>query len=94
MSKNLLIISSCPRRGGNSDLLCDAWMEGARHAGHYVEEIRLEEHTIGPCRGCGACDVPGQACPQKDDMAALFEKKLAADAVVLATPVYFYSVCG
>ena len=94
MSKNILIISSSPRRGGNSDLLCDAWMEGARKAGHHVEKIRLAEHAIGPCRGCGACDRPGQACPQNDDMAALLQKMLAADTVVLATPVYFYSVSG
>lgn len=94
MSKNILIISSSPRRGGNSDLLCDAWMEGAGKAGHHVEKIRLAEHAIGPCRGCGACDRPGQVCPQQDDMAALLQKMLAADIIVLATPVYFYSVSG
>ncbi len=94
MSKKILILSSSPRRGGNSDLLCDAWMEGALQAGHHVEKIRLAEHAIGSCRGCGVCNAPGRPCPQKDDMAPLLDKMLAADVIVMATPVYFYSVCG
>lgn len=94
MNKNILIISSSPRKGGNSDLLCDAWREGASSAGHRVEKIRLADLEIRPCRGCGVCEAPGKACLQQDDMPALLDKMLAADVVVLASPVYFYSVCG
>lgn len=91
MNKNILIISSSPRKGGNSDLLCDEFMKGARGAGHRVEKVRLAEKRIGYCRGCGVCNET-HACLQKDDMAELLEKALEADVIVLATPVYFYTL--
>lgn len=93
MSKKILIISSSPRKGGNSDLLCDEFMKGARGAGHAVEKVRLAEKSIGYCRGCGVCHDT-HACLQKDDMEELLDKLLEADAIVLATPVYFYTLCG
>lgn len=93
MSKKILIVSSSPRKGGNSDLLCDEFMKGARGAGHDVEKIRLAEKRIGYCRGCGVCH-DAHACLQKDDMAELLDKLLEADVIVLATPVYFYTLCG
>lgn len=93
MHKNILIISSSPRKGGNSDLLCDEFMKGARGAGHQVEKVRLAEKRIHYCRGCGVCNET-HSCPQKDDMAELLDKMLAADVIVLATPVYFYTLCG
>lgn len=90
----VLIISSSPRRGGNSDLLCDEFMQGATEAGHRVEKIRCAEMTIHYCRGCGVCNAPDRDCLQKDDMAGILEKMLAADVIVMATPVYFYTLCG
>ena len=93
MSKNVLIISSSPRKGGNSDTLCDRFMEGAKESGHAVEKVFLKEKKIGYCTGCGYC-FNAHECSQKDDMAELLDKMVAADVIVLATPVYFYSVCG
>lgn len=93
MSKNVLIISSSQRKGGNSDTLCDQYMAGAEAAGHHVEKIRLAEKEIGFCRGCNACQKTGR-CVQQDDMAELIEKLKAADVIVLASPVYFYTVCA
>lgn len=93
MFKNVLIISSSARREGNSDLLCEQFRLGALEAGHRVEKVRLAELEIGFCRGCGACDV-SHRCVQQDDMAALLDKLLGADVIVLATPVYFYSLCA
>ena len=55
MSKKILILSTSPRKGGNSDGLADAFAEGAREAGHQVEKIVLYDKTIGFCRGCLAC---------------------------------------
>ena len=89
--KNILIISASGRKGGNSDLLCDQFAKGAREAGHTVEKIRLAEKKIGYCTGCYACRKLGK-CIQNDDANALVEKMLSADAIVLATPVYFYSM--
>jgi multimeric flavodoxin WrbA len=91
MSKNVLIISSTPRKGGNSDILCDAFAEGAKGAGNVVEKIRFADLKIGYCTGCYACRKQGE-CVQKDDMKQVLDKMLAADVIVFASPVYYYSV--
>lgn len=91
--KNVLIISSSPRKGGNSDLLCDRFAQGATESGNNVEKIFLSSKNIGYCRGCGVCNSTHK-CVQKDDMADLLDKMVKADVIVLATPVYFYSMDG
>lgn len=91
MSKKVLIISSSPRRGGNSDLLCDQFISGAQEAGHHTEKIFLKDRKINYCRGCGTCFNGGKSCPQKDNMANILDKMIAADVIVMATPVYFYT---
>ena len=92
MSKNVLIISASPRKHGNSDLLCDRFMAGAQDAGHSVEKIRIQEKTINFCRGCISCLSHDGTCIQEDDMAAILEKMIQANVLVLATPVYFYNM--
>ena len=91
MNKNVLILSGSPRKGGNSDLLCDQFMQGAQEAGHQVEKIFLKDRTIHYCTGCGICNA-GKPCPQKDDMSEILEKMIAADVIAMATPVYFYTM--
>lgn len=90
MGKNVLILSGSPRKNGNSDMLCDAFMKGALEAGHQVEKIRVAEKDIGFCRGCYGCR--SGACVLKDDMAEVLQKMIDADVIVLASPVYFYSI--
>ena len=92
MSKKIVIISASPRKGGNSDLLCDEFMRGAIETGNHVEKIFLKDKTIHYCQGCGACYADGQSCIQKDDMTEILNKMIAADTIVMATPVYFYSM--
>lgn len=87
----VLAISSSPRLHGNSDLLCDQFLKGAAEAGHSVEKIRLAEQSIAPCAACYACQSGG-VCVKKDGMADILEKVIDADVIVLATPVYFYSM--
>jgi multimeric flavodoxin WrbA len=94
MSKEILIISSSPRRGGNSDLLCDQFISGAQKAGHNAEKIFLKDKKINYCKGCGTCFKGEKSCPQKDDMADILDKMIASSVIVLATPVYFYSMCA
>ena len=94
MSKTVLILSGSPRKGGNSDTLCDEFIKGARDAEHDVEKIRLAEKKINYCTGCGTCFAGKQGCSQKDDMAEILEKMINADAIVMATPVHFYTMCG
>lgn len=91
--KNVLIISSSPRKGGNSDILCDRFAEGAAESGNKVEKIFLADKNIGYCKGCGVCNTTHK-CVQHDDMAEVLDKLVKADVIVLATPVYFYSVDG
>lgn len=91
MSKKVLILSGSPRKNGNSDLLCDQFATGAAEAGHVVEKIRVAEKNVGYCRGCYACKSTG-VCAVHDDMAEILQKMIDADVIVLASPVYFYSV--
>lgn len=91
--KNILIISASPRKNGNSDILCDKFMQGATVAGHKVEKIFLKDKNINYCTGCGLCTTNNYtACSQSDDMEELIQKVLQADVLVMATPVYFYTM--
>jgi multimeric flavodoxin WrbA len=94
LSKVVLVLSSSPRRGGNSDLLCDQFVLGAQKAGHIAQKIFLKDKKINYCTGCGVCLGGKRSCPQKDDMGEVLEKIVAADVIVMATPVYFYTMCG
>ena len=89
----VLAISSSPRLHGNSDLLCDQFLKGAAEAGCTVEKIRLAERAVSPCSDCGACQSGG-ACVKEDDMKNILRDVMDADVIVLATPVYFYSMCA
>ena len=92
MSKNVLILSGSPRKGGNSDLLCDQFARGAKEAGNNVEKIRVSAKKVAPCTGCYYCEKHDGECIQKDDMADILQKMIDADVIVLASPVYFYSI--
>ena len=92
MSKKVLILSGSPRKGGNSDTLCDRFMQGAVEAGHDVEKIRVAEKKIGFCSGCYYCQKSGGVCAKKDDMPEILQKMIDADVIVFASPVYFYSI--
>lgn len=92
MSKKVLILSGSPRKSGNSDLLCDEFLKGADEAGHKVEKIFLRDKQIAYCNACYCCQKSGGECAIKDDMAEILEKISEADVIVLASPVYFYSI--
>ncbi len=91
MGKKVLILSGSPRKGGNSDLLCDEFMKGALEVGHEVEKIRVQEKKVAYCVACYACKDTG-VCAIKDDMADIIQKMIDCDVMVLASPVYFYSI--
>lgn len=91
MKKNVVILSASPRRKGNSDILCDEFMKGATEASHDVEKIFLADKNIKYCTGCGVCNTTHE-CVQKDDMKEILVKLLKADVIVMASPVYFYTI--
>jgi multimeric flavodoxin WrbA len=92
MSKKVLVLSASPRKGGNSEMLCDQFMLGAKEAGNQAEKIFLRDKKINYCVACDGCKRNGGNCVQKDDMAEVLDKMIEADVIVMATPVYFYTM--
>lgn len=88
----VLILEGSARIKGNSALLCDEFEKGAKEAGCEVEKIHITKCKIAGCLGCDACQRNGETCIQKDDMAEIKEKMIDADIIVLASPIYFYSM--
>ena len=93
MGKKVLILSSSPRKGGNSETLAAAFAKGAQEAGNQVETVYLREKQYGFCKGCLACQKLGH-CVIKDDAVEIAAKMHDADVLVFVTPVYYYSVSG
>lgn len=93
MSKKVLVISSSPRKGGNSETLAASFVKGAVEAGHSVETVYLREKTFDFCKGCMAC-MATHRCVIADDAVEIAAKMHDADVLVFATPVYYYSVSG
>ena len=93
MGKKVTIISSSPRKNGNSDALAEEFARGATDAGHSVTKINLRETELKFCKGCFYCSDHGR-CVLSDGMNALYDGIQNSDVLVFATPVYYYSVCG
>ena len=90
--KKVLILSGSPRKGGNSDILCDEFLKGALDAGNQVEKIFVAEKKIAPCLGCYYCEKNGGRCALNDGMGDILQKIIDCDVLVLSSPVYFYSI--
>ncbi len=86
-----LILLGSPRIKGNSETLARAVGETLETAGDEVEYINVNFLKARPCQGCGGCDETGQ-CILRDDMELIYEKVDRADRVIMASPIYFYSV--
>lgn len=87
----VLAICASPRKGGNSDVLCDQFLKGAAEGGNLTKKINLAEKRISPCVACYGC-TKSHCCVKKDDMEGILQELIDADVIVLATPVYFYSM--
>jgi len=87
----VIAISGSPRISGNSDVLCDEFLKGAKEAGCEVEKVSLAKIKLSPCIACYACGKTSK-CIQKDGMEEVLEKLIQSDVILLATPVYFYSM--
>lgn len=92
-AKHIIILKGSPRLHGNSSVLADRLAEGAREAGADVESFFLQDMHIEPCSACDACqNDPEHGCIIEDDMQTLYPKLRKADAIVLASPVYWFSM--
>lgn len=92
-TKTVLIVLGSPRKNGNSTALAKRAADGAKSAGAECETICLHEMHIKPCNACDYClKRPGHVCILKDDMQKLYPKLVKADAIVMAGPVYWFTV--
>ncbi len=89
--KNILAFYGSPRRKGNSATLLDQAVKGATEAGAVVEKIFLRDLSMSPCLEIYACREDGR-CAIRDDFDAVREKLLSCDALMLASPIFFYTV--
>ncbi len=87
----VLGILGSPRPGGNSDVLLEEALAGAREAGAETEKIELCRKKISGCLNCEKCNETG-SCVIKDDMIEIHQKILGADAVIHSGPVYFWAM--
>jgi multimeric flavodoxin WrbA len=87
----ILGLSFSPREQGNTELLLDAVLNGARQLKAETELYRVVEKNIRPCDACGSCFKSGE-CPIQDDMQELYVKMIEADGIIFGTPVYFYNI--
>jgi multimeric flavodoxin WrbA len=87
----VLGIMGSPRLKGNTDLLLDEALKGAASGGAVVEKIIPDRLKITPCKEIYACLNDGN-CPIKDDMTDIYPKILDADAIIVASPIMFYTV--
>lgn len=92
MGKNILIITGSPRKGGNSEVLADAFAKGAQQAGHTVTKFEAAMKQIGGCKACNTCWSKGTACTFRDGFTELEPLLEQADMVVFATPVYWFTM--
>jgi multimeric flavodoxin WrbA len=92
-SRKVVIVLGSPRKKGNSAILAAQVAAGAKAAGAEVESFYLHGMDIEPCSACEGCHKgKGRRCVIKDDMQLLYPKLRAADALVIASPVYWFTV--
>lgn len=95
MGKKIIVLNGSPRKNGNTSALVKAFREGAESAGHSVTEFWLGGMKINGCRGCCAGGKnPESPCVQKDDMEQIYPAYKEADVVVLASPLYYWTISG
>ncbi len=85
----ILGVVGSPRRGGNTEILVDEILDGAKETGAEAEKVILDELDIRPCKGCFACSKTNE-CVQDDDMNMVAVKMRQSQVWVLGTPIYWW----
>lgn len=89
----ITLITGSPHEKGTTARMAEAFIKGATESGHEVRTFNAARLNIHDCIGCGSCDG-GHECPFRDDMGQILSSMLESDAVVFASPVFFYNVSG
>lgn len=80
---------------GNTSHLTASFIQGAKEAGHSVEEVKVGFSTISGCHACEYCHSNGnKSCIIKDDMISIYPKIVEAEMLVLASPIYYFTLSG
>ena len=87
----ILVLTGSPRKNGNSNTLADNFIKGAEEAGHMVERFDAAFKDVHPCIACNKCGMNG-TCVFKDDFEFVRQHIIDADAVVFATPMYYFGI--
>ncbi|HSB66949.1 MAG TPA: flavodoxin family protein [Anaerolineales bacterium] len=91
MPRRVLVFKGSPRENGNSSSLADRAAEGVKAAGANMEVFSLHRMDIRPCDACDTCQETG-VCVLKDDMQSLYPKLAQADAIIIASPIYWFTL--
>lgn len=89
---NILIITGSPRKGGNTDIMAEAFARGAAESGNQVVVKNAGAMSIAPCAACEYCFAHGGECAQKDDMTEILAEVDRSDMIVFASPVYWFGL--
>ncbi len=90
----ILALIGSPRKGGNTDILVDQILKGAKTKSHTSEKLYLYRYKIFPCADCRKCKKGEHVCPIKDGMQRIYPKIASADAIIFGTPNYFNGPTG
>jgi multimeric flavodoxin WrbA len=91
-AKQVLVVKGSPRPQGNSSILADQAADGARYSGAQVEVFNLQDMDIRPCDACDMCHEQNGICVIKDDMQSLYPRLRQADAILIASPIYWFTI--
>ena len=92
MGHKILVVTGSPRKSGNTDLLADAFVRGAEAAGNTVFRFDAGRAQIHGCLDCKSCITHEGKCAQDDDMQQAYGYLYECDVLVLASPIYFFSL--
>lgn len=90
--KRILVLMSAGTRKGNTDCLTDSYIKGMAEKGHSITKVYLGSMQLAGCRGCGACQRNGNRCVVQDDMQQLYPLFNKSDVIVMASPIYFWTI--
>ncbi len=93
MANKIVVILGSPRKKGNSSTLAESLINGAKESGAEVKTFFLQEMDIKPCNGCNVCQKNSEAgCVIDDDMQKIYPAVRTADAIVIASPIYWFNI--
>ena len=92
---NILILQGSPRANGNTAWMADEYKKAAEAAGHLVTLVNVSKKKIAGCLACEYCHGKGNgSCIQQDDMQEIYPLMAEAEVLVLAAPIYYFTLCA